>query len=165
MAEPIAAPFSGYRTAVRKEWIDYNGHLNDGCYGIVLSEANERMLAALDVSDAYRKASGRAMYTVEAHLRYLAEATLGQVLSAETMLVGADAKRLRLHTVLRHEDDRPVATGEYLYLHVHAAVGRTEPFPPEVRRVVTRVLAVHSTLERPVHLGLGVSDRSARRPS
>jgi len=108
-------PYAQYRTEVRGEWIDYNGHLHDAGYATVLSEANEALLAHLGLSEAYRVATGRAMYTVESHIRYLAEARQGDVIEAASLLVSADAKRMRVHTLLRrgegdgqagHEDDR-----------------------------------------------------------
>jgi len=164
VAERVPAPLRAYRTTVRPEWTDYNGHLNDGCYAVVLSEANELLLELLGVSAEYRRTTGRAMFTVEAHLRFLAEAAQGEVLEAESLLVDADTKRLRVHTLLRSAAGRPVATGEHLYLHVDADQGQVEGFPAAVQRVVARVLAAHAGLERPAHLGLGVGARPAPRP-
>ena len=157
----MSEPFHLYRAPVRDEWIDYNGHLNDGCYALVLGEANELLLEELAVGAAYRRATGHGMYTVEAHLRYLAEVGRGVTLSAESILVDADAKRLRVHTLLRHEDGGEVATGEHRYLHVRAEAGRVEPFPPDVQQRVDRLLAAHADLERPSHLGLGLGARPA----
>ncbi len=71
-----AAPY-GYRTEVREEWIDYNGHLHDVGYAIVLSEANEVLFADLGLSEGYRVNTGRGMYTVESHIHYLAETKRG----------------------------------------------------------------------------------------
>ena len=152
--------FAGWRGTVRDEWIDYNGHLNDGCYALVLSEAVELLLVELGLSAEHRASSGCGMYTVEAHLRYLAEVPRGAALTAESIVVDADTKRLRVHTLLLH-DGRPVATGEHLYLHVRADPGGVVPYPPEVQARVDRVLADHATLERPAHLGLGVGTRPA----
>src|SRR5262249_59305156 len=91
-------------------------HLNDAGYAIVLSEANEVLLAGLGLSEAYRMDTGRAMYTVESHIRYLAEARRGDVIEAASLLVSADAKRMRVHTLLRRGDAVPLATGEDFYL-------------------------------------------------
>src|SRR5215510_4082438 len=99
-----SAPFARYRTEIRQEWIDYNGHLNDAGYAVVLSEANEVLLAYLGLSADYRAKTGRAMYTVECHLRYLAECRLGDLIAASSILVSADAKRLRVHTALARAD-------------------------------------------------------------
>ena len=154
----LAAPYSGYRTEVGAEWIDYNGHLNDAGYAILLSEANEALLAHLGLSEAYRADAGRAMYTVESHIRYLAEAMRGDVIEAVSLLVSADAKRLRVHTVLRRDDGVQVATGEYLYLHVDQATGSVTAMPPDRWAAVSALLSAHAALDRPGHLGHGIGD-------
>lgn len=160
MTDPatLAAPYSGYQTEVGAEWIDYNGHLHDAGYAIVLSEANEALLAHLGLSEAYRAATGRAMYTVESHIRYLAEARRGDLIEAVSLLVSADAKRLRVHTVLRRDDGVQVATGEYLYLHVDQAAGGVTAMPPDRWAAVNALLSAHAALDRPGHLGRGIGD-------
>ena len=157
-----AGPYARYRTKVPEEWIDYNGHLNDAGYAIVLSEANEVLLAHLGLSEAYRMDTGRAMYTVESHIRYLAEAVRGDVIEAVSLLVSADAKRLRVHTGLRRDDGVLVATGEYLYLHVDQAGGSVTAMPPDRWAAVNALLSAHAALDRPGHLGRGVADSQQR---
>ena len=152
-----AGAYARYRTEVREEWIDYNGHLNDAGYAIVLSEANEVLLADLGLSEAYRMDTGRAMYTVESHIRYLAEARRGDVIEAASLLVSADAKRMRVHTLLRRGDGVPIATGEYFYLHVDQAAGGVTAMPPDRWAAVDALLTAHASLERPEHLGRGVA--------
>jgi acyl-CoA thioester hydrolase len=155
----LTAPYVRYRTEVREEWIDYNGHLHDAGYAIVLSEANEALLAHLGLSEAYRVDTGRAMYTVESHIRYLAEAKQGDVIEAASLLVSADAKRMRVHTLLRRDDGIPVATGEYFYLHVDQAAGEVTAMPPDRWAAVDALLSEHASLDRPEHLGRGVGAR------
>jgi betainyl-CoA thioesterase len=163
VADPAgtAAPFARYRTEVREEWIDYNGHLNDAGYAVVLSEANELLLADLGLSEGYRRDTGRAMYTVESHIRYLAESKRGDVIEAASVLVSADAKRMRVHTLLSR-DGVPIATGEHLYLHVDEAAGGVTAMPADRWAAVEALLSAHAMLDRPAHLGLGIG---ARRPS
>jgi acyl-CoA thioesterase FadM len=133
-----------YRTEVREEWIDYNGHLHDACYLIVLSEANEVLFVELGLSEDYRLETGRAMYTVEWHIRYLAESKRGDVLVASTTLVGADPKRMRVHTLLSRDDGTAIATGESLYLHVDEAAGGVTPMPEDRWQDVAALLAAHA---------------------
>jgi acyl-CoA thioesterase FadM len=151
-----AAPYARYRTEVREEWIDYNGHLHDAGYAIVLSEANEVLLADLGLSESYRVKTGRGMFTVESHIRYLAEAKRGDVLQAASLLVSADLKRMRVHTLLSNEDGTPVATGEYLYLHVDATAGGVTVMPADRWAEVEGLLSAHASLDRPAHLGRGI---------
>lgn len=138
-----AAPFGGYRTEISGDWIDYNGHLNDAGYAVLLSAANEVVLAHLGLSQDYRAATGRALYTAECHIRYLAEARRGDPIEARSLLVGADAKRLWLQTLLRRGDGTPVATGEYVYLHVDPAAGGVTAMPAQRWAAVSALLSAH----------------------
>ncbi len=92
--------YARFETAVGQEWIDYNGHLNDAGYAVLLGAANELLLADLGLSEAYRRSTGRALYTVASHIRYLAECKQGDAVSARSLLASADPKRIRLHTEL-----------------------------------------------------------------
>jgi acyl-CoA thioester hydrolase len=156
------APFATYRTEVREEWLDYNGHMHDAFYATVLSDANEELFEALDLTERYREAEGNAYYTVETHIRFVAECSRGDVLTAATTMVDADAKRLRLYTELAVEGGGPVANGDSLYLHVNTAAGRTAPLSADREARVRALLAAHAQLPRPPHLGLGVG---APRPT
>jgi acyl-CoA thioesterase FadM len=148
--------FDRYATEVGAEWIDYNGHLNDAGYAVLLSEANEVLLAALGLSEDYRRSTGRALYTVECHIRYLAECKRGDRIEAASLLVSADVKRLRVHTALSRSDGTVVATGEHLYLHVDNAAGRVTPMPPGRWEAVQTLLVAQADLARPEYLGRGI---------
>jgi acyl-CoA thioesterase FadM len=152
------APFAAYRQQVSPEWLDYNGHLNDASYALVLTRAHELLLEHLGLSATYRESHQASMFTVEMHLRYVAEVSAGQTMTAATTVVDADSKRLRLHSEL-YADGVLVATGECLYVHVDTAAGRSAPLPEDRRARVDAVLAAHAHLPRPAHLGLGVGSR------
>lgn len=165
MAEPeaeprsgLGAPFAAYREQVRPEWIDFNGHLHDASYATVFADAHELVLESLGLSADYRTSHDAAMFTVETHIRFLAESSAGQTLTAATTLVEADAKRVRLHSEL-FADGVLAATGESLYLHVDTASGRTAPFPADRQARVDAMLDAHAGVPRPAHLGLGVGVR------
>jgi acyl-CoA thioesterase FadM len=149
------APFASYESEVRREWLDYNGHMHDASYAIALSDANEELFEELDLSADYRASTGAAFYTVETHIRFLGECGPGQTLTAKTVLVDADTKRMRLYTELLC-DGRLAATGESLYLHVDSTLGATTPMPHDRQERVDQLLAAHAGLPRPNHLGRGV---------
>ena len=154
----VGTPFTAYREQVRAEWLDYNGHLHDASYATVLSDAHELVFESLGLSADYRTAHHASMFTVETHIRFLAECSAGQTLRAATILVAADAKRMRLHSEL-FADGVLAATGESLYLHVDTTTGRTAPLPEDRQARVDAMLLAHADLPRPSHLGLGVGAR------
>jgi acyl-CoA thioesterase FadM len=156
----VERPFTGYTTTVPAEWLDYNGHMHDASYGIALSDANEELFAALGLSRDYRERTGASLYTVEYHIRYLAECSLGQALTAATFVVAAGAKKVHLYTELLREAGDLAATGESLYLHVDATLGVTTPMPVDRQDRVQAMVAAHARLPRPSHLGRGVGARA-----
>jgi len=155
-ADALACPFRGYETTVLDTWLDYNGHMTDSAYAVVCAEANEIFLVALDLSAGYRSRTGCTTYTVESRIRYLREATRGEYLRAETVLVRADEKRLLVHTTILNAGAHPVATGEYLFLHLNQSTGRVEPFSQAHADFVQAVASAHEPWPRPGYLGLGV---------
>jgi carnitine 3-dehydrogenase len=96
------------------------------------------------------------MYTVESHIRYLAQTAGDDRLAAASFLVSADPKRLRVHTALARRDGTVVATGEHLYLHVDNELGRVIPMPPNRWDAVAATLAAHAALARPEYIGRGI---------
>jgi acyl-CoA thioesterase FadM len=142
-AEP-ARPFSEYRTRVRDEWLDYNGHLHDASYAIVLSDANEVLFEALGLSADYRRDHAASMFTVEHHLRFLSECGPGEEITASTVVADAEPRKVRLHTELFAGDGRLVATGESLYLHVDTELGKVTPMPEDRQHAVERLRAAHA---------------------
>jgi carnitine 3-dehydrogenase len=136
---------------VRPEWIDYNGHMTDSRYLQVFGDATDALLRYAGVDDAYRN-SGRALFTVESHVRHVAEARALEALYVTTQVLDLDDKRLRLfHSLHRRRDDALVATAEQLYLHVSG--GKAAVLDAEVHASLERVRAAHSRLPLPPHAG------------
>lgn len=120
------------RRSVRDEWIDDNGHLSEAYYVLVFGQATEHAMAHVGMAPAYRTETGRSLFTVEAHLRYLEQVLPGELLEVRPEVIGVDAKRL----VLWHEmaaGGRLRATAEVLGVHVDIPSGRSCPFPDDVR--------------------------------
>lgn len=112
-----ATSFSEFRTAIDPAWIDYNEHLNDAAYAIVLTRANEALLEHLEMGAEYRKVTGRSLYTVDLHLTYRSEVGADETLQAHSVVVELGAKKLRVETSLVKRDGTVAAVGTVLYLH------------------------------------------------
>ena len=118
-----------WREPVQDAWIDYNGHLSEPYYVLVFGHATDAVMYAVGLCRNYREANDSSLYTVEAHVRYLAEVTAGRELEVRSEIIGASGKLLWIW----HElwvDDRLRATEEVLGVHVTA--GASSPLPTEV---------------------------------
>ncbi|WP_119698600.1 thioesterase family protein [Microbacterium halotolerans] len=128
-----------YDTAVKREWIDYNGHMSEAFYVLVFGFATDEAMAAIGLDEDYRAATGCSLYTVEAHVRYLDEVGLGAELRVSTEIIGGAAKKLHIaHTM--SSGGTLVATEEILALHVGQREGRSEPLPDDVQQRVQAAL-------------------------
>jgi acyl-CoA thioester hydrolase len=123
-----------YRTAIAAEWIDYNGHLRDAYYALILSYASDALMDRLGMDAAYRAASGNTLYTVEMHIHYLREIHHNDIVIVGVRLLGADHKRI--HAAFEVSCDgqaAPAATAEFMLLHVHQGDSvRTVAFEPAI---------------------------------
>ena len=142
-----------WQEPVRPEWIDYNGHLSEAYYVLVLGHATDAVMAAVGLGEDYREQSGASLFTVEAHVRYLDQVAGSDFLDVRSSIIGVGAKTLHLW----HElwvDGRLRATEEVLGVHVDLASGRAAELPAEVVAAAERLL-----VEPPPDAG-----RSVRRP-
>jgi carnitine 3-dehydrogenase len=154
-AEP-GQPLRLTETLARPEWIDYNGHLTDFRYLQVFGDATDALWRSVGIDDAYRRA-GRAPYTVETHVRYLAEVRQMDALYVTTQVLAVDPKRIRVfHRLHRGRDDALAATGEYTYLHVDTAAGRTVPMAGPVLERLATIGSAHAKLPWPDGAGRAV---------
>ncbi len=117
---------------LKDEWLDAYGHLNEAYYLVPFSNGNWAVQDHFGIGVDYFERTGRALYTVESHIRYLKEVRAPANLEIESMVLGSDAKRLHLAHVMKVEDvDR--ATIECLLLHFDTAAGCTSAFPERVQ--------------------------------
>lgn len=138
-SEPTAVEsLRSYSTEVVSEWIDYNGHMSEAFYVLVFGFATDQVMDQLGLDEAYRTSTGASLYTVESHVRYLDEVSLGEALTVTPMLVDAGEKKLHLAYEM-HVGDRLVATEEIMALHVDQAEDRVVPFPTAVDELIARV--------------------------
>ena len=131
---PIAAHGRTMRTQDRTvpvDWTDYNGHMNESRYGQVISDASERVLAAIGTPPEAADETGLTWFTVESRVSFRHETMAGERITVDSRVVEGDGKKLRLSHEMRRAADRTLlAEGEQLLVHVDLATRRSAP-PPE----------------------------------
>ena len=90
-----------WRGVVLDEWIDYNGHMSEGFYGLVFGMASDEYLIRMGFGESYRAEVGGSFYTVETHITFLDEIAPATPLAVDTVVAGADRKRVHLFHELR----------------------------------------------------------------
>jgi acyl-CoA thioester hydrolase len=138
-----------YRTAILPEWIDYNGHLRDAYYGLIVSLATDALMDRLGLDAAYRQRSGGTLYTLEMHIHYLHEVKQTDGIEVLVRILGADHKRIHATFELERAADRTLAaSAEVMLLHVQqqGAAVTTTPFPAEIGAAIAQLVAASAPL-------------------
>ena len=130
-----------YQSAVAPDWIDYNGHLRDAYYVVVLSLATDALMDAVGLDEPYRKRTDCTLFSVEMHMHWKHEVKSSDTLIIDAHVLGADAKRIHVgydvRTAVRAE---PSATAEFMLLHVRQGKNPgVASFPPDVSTAIERM--------------------------
>lgn len=129
MGVTASPPFRSGPYVVRPEWIDYNGHLNLAYYILLFDEATDALWRTLGLGDAFR-AAGFGTFAVETHTLYRAELIEGETVTVDSIVLGADEKRLHLAYEMRRTRDGAVsALQELMYLCVSLQTRRAAAWP------------------------------------
>jgi acyl-CoA thioester hydrolase len=146
----LVSALSVWREPVQDAWIDYNGHVSEPYYVLVMGHATDAVMAAVGLGPAYQAAHDASLYTVEAHVRYLAEIRANTELEVRSSIIGVKPKLLWIWHEL-WADDRLRATEEILGVHV--TKGSATPLPDDV---VTRAreVCVPAPEEASRHIGI-----------
>ena len=163
----MTGPLRLWEGEVLPEWVDDNRHMNDGYYAVAFGEASWCVQDHLGLHREYRERTGGTLYSVEAHLTWARELALGQRLHIESLVLGVDAKRLRVfHRLFATGAEDSAATMDVMMLHVvQSGDGvRTAPFPADIARDLERVATEHAALGVPEEAGRAVRDIGNRVP-
>jgi len=130
-----------FRSAIRPEWIDYNGHLRDAYYVVVLSDAIDALMDRVGIDAAYRERTRNTLYSLEMHMHWLEEVKADDALEIVGYVLAADTKRLHIGCDVRiARREAPVATAEFVLLHVHQGdKPSAATFPPDVQAAIERL--------------------------
>ncbi|MGE3378671.1 MAG: thioesterase family protein [Nocardioides sp.] len=143
------APLRLHSCIVLPEWVDYNGHMSESCYLLVVGDSSDAFFRCIGIDEAYR-AAGHSLYTVETHLHHRREASLGDALDFTLQVLDHDSRRIHLfHQVIHAASGEVAATAEQMLVHVDMAAGRTAPMPGEMLERVAAIDTAHRGLPAP----------------
>ena len=138
-----------YQTPILPEWIDYNAHLRDAYYVLIVSQASDSLMDRIGLDEAYRRRTQCTLYTVELHIQYLHEVRQTDTALVTMRILGADAKRIHAAFELASAGSTAVAAvAEVMLLHVcqQPQAVTTTAFPPEVSAAIAQLQAAGAGL-------------------
>lgn len=154
--------------AVPPDWIDYNGHMNVGYYGLAFDQALDEIYDDwLGMGAAYVEATGMGPFSIQQHLHYLAELREGERFFVRWQLLDWDAKRTHFMSTLwalpnaAGAEPTLSATAEQISMNVDLTARRSAPYPPAYQARLRAAAEAHAALPRPAQTGqpLGIRRR------
>ena len=124
------------------DWTDYNGHMNEGRYGQIFSDAADAFMIEIG-ADAEYIAAGNSFFTAETTIKYLAETLAGQNVYVNTQVLRSDGKKVKLFHQMRGENDIIFATCEQFMLHVNLTTRKSCPPLPQVQNRMDALALAH----------------------
>jgi len=156
VAHDLSAPLPLHSAVVLPEWVDYNGHMTEFRYLHVFGDATDAFLTTIGMNAEYM-AAGRSIYTVETHLRHIAEVHVGRPLAVVTQLLGHDEKRIRIAHIMRDgESGTVLATAEHMLLSVDTGASSACALASPVTERVAEIYAGHAALAAPDFAGRAI---------
>ena len=150
---PIDAPLRLHEATVVGAWCDYNGHMSESSYLLVVGDNADAFFRYFGIDEEYR-ANGGSLYTAETHLHHLRECNEGDRLTFTLQVLGVDRKRVHIvHEVLEADTGLPVATAEQMLLHVDMAAGKVAALPDHLYDRLKQIEAAHADLPVPDYVG------------
>lgn len=144
----LSQPIISVDRTIPIDWTDYNGHMNEGRYGQVFSDAADALMEIVGADEAYI-AGGHSYFTVETQTRFLLECNAGDHIRCVTHIVQAAGKKLRLFHEMKNSSGDNVALCKQLLVHVSLETRKScDPLPALVAGIDS-VLTAQATLPKP----------------
>ena len=131
---------------IKKEWTDYNGHLNVAFYVHVFDIAADVMLDNFKLGGISAKKDKRTTFVAEMHTNYYQEVRLGEEVETKITYVDHDKKRIHYKLSMFHKDKKYLAaTNEVLSLYVDLTKRKVVEFDPDRLNVMDDFIKSNSS--------------------
>ena len=146
-------------TTVVREWVDYNGHMNDAAYAIVFSRSVDALMDRIGLDARVRERTGRTLYTLQMMLHYFKEAREGDALAVACHLLEHDEKRMRVWLDMTDAKGERLAASEQLLISVAQGEGSpgAAPWSFETMAALDALAKAQSGMPHPPEAGAGVA--------
>jgi acyl-CoA thioester hydrolase len=159
----LPVPFREFKTAVRPEWIDANGHMSARYFSLVAFDAHWAFSEAIGLGVAYIRERGLGKSIVEGHMVYERELLEGDRLEVNSRLLAVSGKGVHIaHEIFNVDRDYRAAVWEELDIHIDLSTRRSVQFPADVREQLEVIVQKFASLPPIDKIGRRVSLEKAK---
>ena len=129
---------------IKKEWIDYNNHMNMAYYVLVFDEVWEIILKKFKMGEDSAKSTQMSTMVVETHTTYNSEVKLGDEVEINLTFFDHDKKRLHFKMEMIEKSSRKLsATLEMLSLYIDLSQRKVAEFEQEKIKIMDQFIIDH----------------------
>ena len=122
---------------IKKEWTDYNSHLNVAYYVHVFDMAADVMLDNFKMGGVSAKKDKKSTFVVDMYTNYKQEVKLGEEVETHLTYIDHDKKRIQYKLSMFHKEKKYLAaTNEVLSLYVDLSKRKVVEFDPDRLKVM-----------------------------
>jgi len=122
---------------IKKEWTDYNQHLNMAYYVLIFDKAWELILEKFKMGEHSAKTTKMSTMVVETHTEYINEIKEGEKVEILVTFFDHDKKRLHFRLEMIEKNTKKLsATMEWISLYVDLKVRKVAEFEEEKIKIM-----------------------------
>ncbi len=132
---------------IKKEWTDYNGHMNVAYYVLIFDlNAAEILMNKFNMGEKSAKETNKSTMVVESHITYNQELKEGDEVDLNLIYFNHDKKRLQYKFEMVHKNKKYLAsTIEILALYVDLEERRVVEFEDEKTKIMENYILENSS--------------------
>ena len=130
---------------IKKEWTDYNGHMNVAYYVLIFDQyGSEELMTLFKMGEESAKNTKKSTMVVESHITYNQEVQEGDQVEVNLIFCDHDKKRILYKLEMVHREKKYVAsTIEALSLYVDLAERKVAEFEKEKVQIMDDYILKH----------------------
>ena len=122
---------------IKKEWTDYNSHMNMAYYVLIFDQAWEIILEKFKMGGTAAKDLNRSTMVVETNTKYLNEVREGEKVSINLTYLDYDKKRLHLKMeMISQKTNKLSASMEWISLYIDLSKRKVTEFEEEKVKIM-----------------------------
>ncbi|MDC1113063.1 thioesterase family protein [Candidatus Pelagibacter sp.] len=131
---------------IKKDWIDYNNHMNMAYYVLVFDNVWEIILKKFKMGENSAKSTKMSTMVVETHTTYNNEVTLGDEVEINLTFFDHDKKRLHFRMEMIEKSSKKLsATLEMLSLYIDLSKRKVAEFEKEKIEIMDQFISLNKS--------------------
>jgi acyl-CoA thioester hydrolase len=131
---------------IKKEWIDYNNHMNMAYYVLIFDQLWEKILEKFKMGEQSAKITKMSTMVVETHTTYISEVKEGDEVEINLTFFDHDKKRLHFKMEMIEKSSKKLsATLEMLSLYIDLNKRKVAEFEDEKVKLMNDFMSLNKS--------------------